>query len=81
MLSNQTDNIRTYSVDGPWATSPAGGRIGLRVTWASGSAPDLARNEREISKAIEIANDSRSVVRGVVVGNGRCFAKKSQQKN
>jgi exo-beta-1,3-glucanase (GH17 family) len=35
-------------------------------------SPDLERNEREIQKAIELANNSRSVVR-VVVGNEALF--------
>lgn len=35
-------------------------------------SPDLERNEREIQRAIEIANTSRSVVR-VVVGNEALF--------
>lgn len=35
-------------------------------------SPDLERNEREIQRAIEIANSSRSVVR-VVVGNEALF--------
>ncbi|MBU0809430.1 MAG: beta-(1-3)-glucosyl transferase, partial [Gammaproteobacteria bacterium] len=75
LLSNQTDNIRTYSVDGPLGDIPKlAEEFGLRVTLGIWISPDLARNEREISKAIEIANNSRSVVR-VVVGNEALFRK------
>ncbi|MES2817876.1 MAG: glycosyltransferase [Pseudomonadota bacterium] len=73
LLSKQTDNIRTYSVDGALAEIPRiAEEFGLRVTLGIWISPDQARNEREILKAIEIANQSRSVVR-VVVGNEALF--------
>src|SRR5690606_4109143 len=73
LLSEQTDNIRTYSVDGALANIPQlAEEFGLRVTLGIWISPDLERNEREITKAIEIANTSRSVVR-VVVGNEALF--------
>ncbi|MBB1520002.1 glycosyltransferase [Aquipseudomonas guryensis] len=73
LLSKHTDNIRTYSVDGALANIPQlAEEFGLRVTLGIWISPDLERNEREIAKAIEIANDSRSVVR-VVVGNEALF--------
>jgi exo-beta-1,3-glucanase (GH17 family) len=69
LLAAQTDNIRTYSVDGSLARIPyLAEEFGLRVTLGIWISPDLERNEREINRAIEIANESRSVVR-VVVGN------------
>ena len=73
LLTKQTDNIRTYSVDGSLANIPRlAEELGLRVTLGIWISPDLQRNEREIAKAIEIANSSRSVVR-VVVGNEALF--------
>jgi exo-beta-1,3-glucanase (GH17 family) len=50
------------------------------VTLGIWISPDLERNEREIQKAIELANSSRSVVR-VVVGNEALFRKRSPPKS
>ncbi|MET1077576.1 MAG: glycosyltransferase [Pseudomonas sp.] len=73
LLSKQTDSIRIYSVDGTLDQIPRiAEEFGLRVTLGIWISPDQERNEREILKAIEIANDSRSVVR-VVVGNEALF--------
>ena len=73
LLSRQTDNIRTYSVDGKLADIPRlAEEFGLRVTLGVWISNDLERNEREIAKAIELANESRSVVR-VTVGNESLF--------
>ena len=73
ILSKLTDNIRTYSVDGTLGNIPKlAEEFGLRVTLGIWISPDQARNEREIQKAIELANHSRSVVR-VVVGNEALF--------
>ncbi|TBU91257.1 glycosyltransferase [Phytopseudomonas dryadis] len=73
LLAKQTDSIRTYSVDGALENVPRlAEEFGLRVTLGIWIGPDETRNEREIAKAIEIANDSRSVVR-VVVGNEALF--------
>ena len=73
IMSKLTDNIRTYSVDGPLGNIPKlAEEVGLRVTIGIWISPDLERNEREIQKAIELANNSRSVVR-VVVGNEALF--------
>lgn len=75
IMSKLTDNIRTYSVDGPLGNIPKlAEEFGLRVTLGIWISPDLERNEREIQRAIEIANSSRSVVR-VVVGNEAIFRK------
>ncbi|ARU89390.1 glycosyltransferase [Pseudomonas sp. M30-35] len=73
MLAKQTDNIRTYSVDEALAHIPRlAEEFGLRVTLGVWISNDEARNEREIAKAIELANSSRSVVR-VLVGNEALF--------
>ncbi|XVO88665.1 glycosyltransferase [Pseudomonas palleroniana] len=73
IMSKLTDNIRTYSVDGTLGDIPKlAEEFGLRVTLGIWISPDLERNEREIQRAIEIANSSRSVVR-VVVGNEALF--------
>ena len=73
IISKLTDNIRTYSVDGTLGDIPKlAEEFGLRVTIGIWISPDLERNEREIQKAIELANNSRSIVR-VVVGNEALF--------
>ncbi|MFC0710958.1 glycosyltransferase [Azorhizophilus paspali] len=73
LLSQQTDSIRTYSVDGSLADVPRlAEELGLRVTLGIWISQDMERNEREIAKAIELAKSSRSVVR-VVVGNEALF--------
>ena len=69
LVSGQTNNIRTYSVEGSQADIPRlAEEFGLRVTLGVWISTDLERNEREIARAIELANQSRSVVR-VLVGN------------
>ena len=69
LVSGQTNNIRTYSVEGSQADIPRlAEEFGLRVTLGVWISTDLERNEREITRAIELANQSRSVVR-VLVGN------------
>ena len=73
LLSSKTDSIRTYSVDGALAEIPRlAEAVGIRVSLGIWISPDLERNEREIAKAIELANNSRSVVR-VIVGNEALF--------
>jgi exo-beta-1,3-glucanase (GH17 family)/cellulose synthase/poly-beta-1,6-N-acetylglucosamine synthase-like glycosyltransferase len=73
LMSKQTDSIRTYSVDGTLGDIPKlAEEFGLRVTLGIWISPDEARNEREITRAIELANSSRSVVR-VVVGKEALF--------
>ncbi|MHC6227005.1 glycosyltransferase [Pseudomonas sp. X10] len=72
-ISKLTDSIRIYTVEGSQAEIPhLAEELGLRVTLGIWISPDLERNEREIAKAIELANTSRSVVR-VVVGNEALF--------
>jgi len=68
-LSKLTDSIRIYTVEGLQGEIPRlAEEFGLRVTLGVWISRDLERNERELQKAIELANTSRSVVR-VVVGN------------
>lgn len=75
IMSKLTDNIRIYSVDGSLQDIPKlAEEFGLRVTLGIWISPDQERNEREIQRAIELANTSRSVVR-VVVGNEAIFRK------
>ncbi len=75
LLSKHTDSIRTYSVEGTLADIPRlAEEFGLRVTLGVWIGNDLERNEREIAKAIELANSTRSVVR-VAVGNEALFRK------
>ncbi|HCN44820.1 MAG TPA: beta-(1-3)-glucosyl transferase [Pseudomonas sp.] len=72
-LSKLTDSIRIYTVEGTQAEIPRlAEEFGLRVTLGVWISPDQERNEREIQKAIELANTSRSVVR-VMVGNEALF--------
>ncbi|MBD9485030.1 glycosyltransferase [Pseudomonas sp. PDM14] len=80
LLSKHTDSIRTYSVDGALEMIPRiAEEFGLRVTLGVWISPDEERNEREIAKAIEIANNSRSVVR-VAVGNEALFRREVTTK-
>ena len=75
LISKQTDSIRIYSVDGPLGNIPKlAEEFGLRVTLGIWISPDQERNEREITRAIELANTTRSVVR-VTVGNEALFRK------
>lgn len=75
LISKQTDSIRIYSVDGPLGNIPKlAEEFGLRVTIGIWISPDQERNEREITRAIELANTTRSVVR-VTVGNEALFRK------
>ncbi len=72
-LSALTDSIRLYTVEGSQAQIPRlAEELGLRVTLGIWISPDLERNEREIARAIALANTSRSVIR-VVVGNEALF--------
>ncbi|WP_339486121.1 glycosyltransferase [Pseudomonas sp. EL_65y_Pfl2_R95] len=80
MLSKQTDNIRTYSVDGALANIPRlAEEFGLRVTLGIWISNDEERNEREVAEAIKLANTSRSVVR-VLVGNEALFREEIKPK-
>ncbi|MFW3896609.1 glycosyltransferase [Pseudomonas putida] len=72
-MSKLTDSIRIYTVEGTQAEIPRlAEEFGLRVTLGVWISPDQERNEREIQKAIELANTTRSVVR-VMVGNEALF--------
>lgn len=80
-LSKLTDSIRIYTVEGTQADIPRlAEEFGLRVTLGIWISPDLERNEREIATAIQLANNSRSVVR-VVVGNEALFREEVTPEN
>ncbi|MCL7462533.1 glycosyltransferase [Pseudomonas sp. NW5] len=73
LLSRQTDNVRTYSVDGILGDIPRLAEdSGLRVTLGIWLSNDLEANEWQIQRGIEIARQQRNVVR-VVVGNEALF--------
>lgn len=73
LVSEQTDNIRTYSVEGSLADIPRlAEEAGMRVTLGIWLSNDLEANEWQIERGIEIARRERSVVR-VVVGNEALF--------
>ncbi|TBU96855.1 glycosyltransferase [Stutzerimonas kirkiae] len=73
LVAAQTDSIRTYSVDGVLGEIPRlAEESGLRVTLGIWISNDLAANEWQIEKGIEIARRERSVVR-VIVGNEALF--------
>ncbi|MGK9065125.1 glycosyltransferase [Stutzerimonas chloritidismutans] len=73
LLTSQTDNIRTYSVDDVLGEIPRlAQEAGLRVTLGIWLSNDLAANEAQIARGIEIAKRERSVIR-VIVGNEALF--------
>ncbi|QLF92271.1 glycosyltransferase [Pseudomonas sp. ABC1] len=73
LVAEQTDNIRTYSVDGVLGEIPRlAEESGLRVTLGIWISDDPQANEWQIEKGIEIAKRERSVVR-VIVGNEALF--------
>ncbi len=73
LLSGQTDNVRTYSVDDILGEIPRlAEEAGLRVTLGIWLSNDLEANEWQIRRGIEIARQQRNVVR-VVVGNEALF--------
>ena len=62
--------IRTYaSIEGDYEVAEIAGRHGLRVWKGAWLGRDLAQNEREIGKLIEVANAHPQTVERVVVGN------------
>lgn len=73
IVAKQTSNIRTYSVKGSLGDIPRlADEYGLRVTLGIWLSEDSAANQQEIDKAIQLANDNRSVVR-IIVGNESIF--------
>lgn len=80
LVSRQTNNIRTYSVEGSQADIPRlAEEFGLRVTLGVWISTDIERNEREVARAIELANQSRSIVR-VLVGNEALYRARSNPR-
>ncbi|MBZ4395061.1 glycosyltransferase [Myxococcus sp. AS-1-15] len=68
-LSQWTDHIRIYTVQGSQAEVPRlAEELGLRVTLGVWISDDLERNERELEKAISLTRAHPNIVR-VVVGN------------
>jgi cellulose synthase/poly-beta-1,6-N-acetylglucosamine synthase-like glycosyltransferase/exo-beta-1,3-glucanase (GH17 family) len=68
-IAPYTNSIRTYSSTGGLELVPQiAAEFGLRVTLGIWLDPDVARNEREIRSAIEIAR-RHSNVKAIVVGN------------
>lgn len=73
LLSQLTDNIRTYSVGGIQQHIPAlAASLGIKVTLGIWIDADETRSLREIEQAIEIANASANVV-AILVGNEALF--------
>ncbi len=73
LLSTQTDNVRTYSVDGTLGEIPRiANEFGMRVTLGIWISNDEKANEWQIQRGIEIAQRERNVVR-VIVGNEALF--------
>ncbi|UYZ85146.1 glycosyltransferase [Entomomonas sp. E2T0] len=73
LVATQTNNIRTYSVKESLGTIPRlADNYGLKVTLGVWISNDLAENQRELDKAIEIANENRNVIR-LVIGNEALF--------
>ncbi|ANI16853.1 beta-(1-3)-glucosyl transferase [Pseudomonas citronellolis] len=73
LVSRMTENIRTYSTKGSLSDIPfLAEEYGMRVSLGIWISADEAENEAEITRGIEIANRSRSVVR-VIVGNEALF--------
>lgn len=75
MLSGRVRSLRTYSVDDTLAAIPAiAGDYGMTVTLGVWLGKDLALNEEQLAKAIDIARANPSVTR-VIVGNEAVWRK------
>jgi len=69
LLAGKTHAVRTYTVDGVLAEVPAlAHKYEINVSLGAWISQDLEKNEIEIEKLIEIANQNVNVVR-VTVGN------------
>jgi exo-beta-1,3-glucanase (GH17 family)/energy-coupling factor transporter transmembrane protein EcfT len=69
LLAGTTHAVRTYSTEGALAEIPRlAKQHGINVALGAWIDADEARNEREISKLIEVANSNSNVVR-IIVGN------------
>ncbi len=70
MLADRVDCVRTYSVDqGLDAVPKLASKHGLKVLLGVWIGRSAIENEREMAKAIAVANAHRDVIAGVIVGN------------
>jgi len=70
MLADRVDCVRTYSVDqGLDAVPKLAKKHGLKVLLGVWIGRSAIENEREMAKAIALANAHRDVIAGVIVGN------------
>ncbi|MCX7892500.1 MAG: hypothetical protein N2544_09090 [Burkholderiales bacterium] len=70
LLARRVDCVRTYSVDqGLDAVPRLAAKHGLKVLLGVWIGRSAIENEREMKKAIALANAHRDVIAGVVVGN------------
>lgn len=73
LVATQTNNIRIYSVKGSLADIPRLAKdYGLKVTLGAWISNDLKENQKELDKAIQIANSNHNVTR-LVIGNEALF--------
>ncbi len=73
LISDYTNNIRTYSVHGSLGLIPElAEHFGINVLLGIWIGPDAEQNNVEIERCIEIANRS-SNIRAVVIGNESIF--------
>lgn len=69
LLAGRAGSVRTYSVEGTFAEIPAlAQKHGIDVTLGVWLSDDLARNEMELAKAVELARAHKNVTR-ILVGN------------
>ena len=70
ILRSHTDCVRTYSVSQGLEAVPAIAReLGMRVLLGIWIGRDAAQNQREIARAIEIAQAHAADIDAIVVGN------------
>lgn len=70
ILRSHTDCVRTYSVSQGLEAVPAiAGELGMRVLLGIWIGRDAAQNQREIARAIEIAQAHAADIDAIVVGN------------
>lgn len=70
MLADRVDCVRTYSVDqGLDAVPKLAKKHGLKVLLGVWIGRSAIENEREMAKAIALANAHRDVIAGAIVGN------------
>ncbi len=69
LLEGRSNAVRTYTMDGTLAEiAPLAAKHGLNVALGAWISTDLARNEEEIKKLVQVAEANRNVVR-LIVGN------------